>query len=206
MMRRKLFLTLAAVLSGCLRNSFPAPAPVEDDPSIRFPVVSEGVVVEVGTQGQPYDVDGDVLRALMIAANDLLPPGAPNPPCHHRLESQRFRVMRQGNIFFVFIDENPAACGRSYPALDSGVKYAISTDGRILRRVREGQEGEAAFGLETPDGGRPKVRAEPGVSPELDGIWNDPTRPWPAQWRDGGSGPPPSAPASAPDGGTPPGR
>jgi hypothetical protein len=204
MRQNTLLLTLAVVLSGCMRSPFTAPAPVGEDPSIRFPRFSEGEVIRVGSKETPYDLDGELLRALMVAANDWLPPSSSNPPCHARLEAQHFRVLRQGTIVFVYIDENPAACGRSHPALDSGVKYAISTEGRILRRVRDGQEGEADFGLDTPDGGRPKVRAEPGVPPELDDVWNDPARPWPAQWRDGGSGPSPSAPASAPDGGTVP--
>jgi hypothetical protein len=197
-------LILVVTLSGCVRSPGPPSTPVENDISIIFPDFPERDVVDVGAPGQPYELDGEMLRAVMIAADDFLPPGAKNPPCRNRQEAQRYRVIRQGDIVFVHIHEDHAYCGLSYPALDSGAKYAISIDGRILRRVSDGQP-EEIIDLEPADGGRQKTRAEPGVPPALDGIWNDPSRPWPREFQDGGSSPPPGvsppAPSSGSDGG-----
>ena len=191
-----LALVLAVTLCGCLRSPGPPLVPVENDTSILFPDFPERDVVDVGTPGQPYQLDGEMLRAVMIAANDFLPPGSKDTSCRNKQEAQRYRVIRQGNIVFVHIYEDHAYCGRSYPALDSGAKYAISLDGRILRRVSDGQP-EQAVDVEPTDGGPRKTRAEPGVAPALDGIWNDPSRPWPPGFQDGGSAEGP-ADASAP--------
>ena len=46
-------------------------------------------------------------------------------------------VIRQGDILFVQISLDPALCADT--ALDGGVKYAIRTDGRILRRLFDGE-------------------------------------------------------------------
>ena len=197
---RSLPLVLGLTLSGCIRN--PPPAVPEDDRSIVFPPFFEREAIEVGARGEPYELDGVTLRAIMVAANDFLPPGASNPPCRNRQEAQRYRVIRQGDIIFVSIQEDPAFCGARYPALDSGVKYAVSVDGRILRRISDGQPDESSP-LESPDAGRRKVQAEPGVPPALDDTWNDPSRPMPPEWRDGGSGPGLTPAAStSPDGGS----
>lgn len=66
--------------------------------------------------------------------------------------AQRYLVSREGNIIFVYIYEDEEYCGGGYLALDSGVKYAISADGRILRRVFDGHPEEPFEGL-NPDGG-----------------------------------------------------
>lgn len=202
-MKRCLSLVLVLILSGCVRKP---PAAPEGDTSIAFPSFFEREAIEVGSRGEPYEMDGVMLRAVMVAANDFLPPGASNPPCRNRQEAQRYRVIRQGDIIFVSIQEDPAFCGARYPALDSGAMYAVSADGRILRRVNEGQPG-GDLPLEPPDAGHRKVQAVPGVPPALDDIWNDPSRPMPPEWRDGGSGPghPGSSDAGAADadGGSP---
>jgi hypothetical protein len=204
---RKRTLVLAVVLSGCVRSPPPPPVPVENDRSISFPPFA-GNVVKLGAQGESYELDGEVLRALTIAANDFLPSSIPNPSCRNQQAAHRYRFMRQGNILFVSIQEDPAYCGREYTALDSGAKYAISTDGRILRRVLDGQAQEEDFGLEPSDAGGLRVPAEPGVPPELDGVWNDPSSPTRLEWRDGGLVRVPrestAAPIPAPDGGHPP--
>lgn len=201
---KNLSLMLAVTLCGCVRSPRPSPAPVEEDKSIVFPPFAEREVIEVGAREGTYELDGELLRALMVAANDFLPPGAKNPPCRNRQEAQRYRVIRQGKLVFVSISEDPAYCGARYPALDSGAKYAIGPDGRILRRVSEGQPDEPSP-LEAGDGGHHKVQAEPGVPPALDGIWNDPSRPMPPELKDGGPRLPETvpAPASAADGGSP---
>jgi hypothetical protein len=173
----KWFLALAVILcQGCaLWKSLTTPTlpqvPVEDDRSIRFPSFFEHTAIKLGTQGEVYEFDGVTLRAIMIAANNFIPPSASIRSCPNRQESHRYWVVRQENIIFVYIHEDPAACGASYLALDSGAKYAISTDGRILRRVLDGQP-EEALGLEAPDGGPRGVPAIPGVPPGYDAVWN----------------------------------
>lgn len=192
---RSLYLVLALALPGCLRSPHPPQVPVEDDRSIIFPQFFEKDAIEVGSQGGPYELDGETLRALMIAANDFLPLGAQNPPCRNRREAQFYRVIRQSNIIFIYIHENPAFCGRQYPAMDSGVKYAISTDGRILRRILDGER-MGPFDSATSDGGPPESLVEPGSSPILE-----------AMSKDGGYDPSllvaPPAPSSSRDGGSP---
>ncbi|KFA91823.1 hypothetical protein [Archangium violaceum] len=87
-------------------------------------------------------------------------------------------MIRRGDIIFVYISEDPEYCGRKYPALDSGVKYAISTEGRILRRLLDGQP-ERPIEPELPDDSGRWIKAEPGVSQAFDAMWNPP--------RDGGA-------------------
>jgi len=194
----KLLLLLAVLLSGCMRNPLPSRVPFEDDRSITFPQFFESEAVGVGERGGTYELDGETLRALMIAANDFRPPGASNPPCQNRQEAQRYRVIRQGDIIFIYIYEDHAYCGRQYPALDSGAKYAISRDGRILRRVLDGHpEGPIPpAGTGVDDGG---FSAEPGVSPTFETLWNGPSDGGPSESHDGGT---PPVPLSVPDGGT----
>ena len=76
----------------------------------------------MAAEGELYELDGVTLRALLIAVNDLLPPGAKDPACPNRPEAQSYRVIRQGNIVFVYVYENETYCGGSYLALDSGAK------------------------------------------------------------------------------------
>jgi hypothetical protein len=152
--------------------------PVENDRSIVFPQFFEQSVVEVGARGELYELDGVVLQAIMIAANDFLPPSTKERPCWDRQEAHRYRIIRRDPVIFVRIDEDSAACGGGYVSLDSGAKYAISTDGRILRRVVDG-EPEGLLGPGTPDAGIPQSGEDGGVS-GLD------------------AGPPPSSPGTSP--------
>jgi hypothetical protein len=210
MKMRTLFLLGVVVFSACIWSPRPSQGPpVEDDRSIVFPQFFEQDPVAVGTPGGIYELDGEVLRAIMIAANDFLPPGGKNPPCRSRQEAHFYRVIRQGGIIFVYVHENHAYCGRQYPAPDSGAKYAISTDGRILRRVIDGQPMGPIDPVmpETSDGG---FLAEPGVSPTFDAIWNTPSLTAPSEVPDGGLleppdggllEPPDSGPLEPPDGG-----
>jgi hypothetical protein len=128
--------------------------------------------VEVEPGKATYElVDGEVLRALMIAANDYMPPGIINPPCWARQEALSYRFTRREDIIFVYIDENPAYCGRRFHAMDSGAKYAISKDGRILRRVIPGiDDDHEVWSLKIPDGGRVTVVTQPGASPDLEDL------------------------------------
>lgn len=163
-----------------MRSLFIHRVPVEDDRSIRFPEFYEQIPIEVGKGGKPYELDGEMLRALVIASNDYIPPDVKNLPCADRQEAQFYRVIRQGSIIFVYIHENFTYCGRQYPVHHSGMRYAISADGRILRRLFEGQP-EGPIEPETPDAGRRRLKAEPGVSSDFDSMWYTP--------RDGGTPP-----------------
>jgi hypothetical protein len=132
---RGLHLTLFLVLTACLRSPYPRPLPVGDDTSIRFPEFHDSPAIQVGETGAPYQLDGITLRAIMIAANDYIPPGTQEQDCLDRQEAQLYRVIRQGDIIFVSVSFNFSFCKpRAYP-LDGGARYAISTDGRILRRL-----------------------------------------------------------------------
>ena len=141
MKMQKLLPLLAVSLLGCgyLRNLFFHQAPLEEDSSIVFPQFFERAPIKVGASNEPYEMDGEVLRALYVASNDFLPSDAKDIPCPQKKEAHHYRVIRRDDIIFVYISEDPEYCGRKYPAFDSGVKYAISTDGRILRRLFDGQ-------------------------------------------------------------------
>ena len=135
MKTKTLFLALAFILAGCVRRSSPPPVPVGDDTSIVLPNFFGQPAVEVGAEGQPYELDGAVMRALLVATSDYMPPGGEERPCWGSPRAHRYRVIRQGDIIFVDIEEDLEACGLQYIVLHSGATYAISVDGRILRRV-----------------------------------------------------------------------
>jgi hypothetical protein len=91
-------------------------------------------------------------------------------------------VVRQGDVIFIRIDEDPKACGRTQSALDSGASYAIHRDGRILRRLIDGQPDVA----KTEDAGVPSTPGEPGsTSPEA--LGDGPSQFLPRSWQDAGS-------------------
>lgn len=190
MKMRWISLVPAVTLLGCgyLASRLPYQTPTEDDKSIIFPQFFKHVAVEVGAKGETYEMDGEMLRALAIASNDYLPSDDKDLPCPSRKEAQLYRVIRQGSIIFVYIYWNHAYCGYKYPAFDSGIRYAISADGRILRRLLDGQP-DRPIEPETPDDGGRWIRAEPGVSSEFEALWNS--------RRDGGTVP------AASDGGVP---
>lgn len=196
MRTKRLTLGLAAILGGCIWPfSSRPPVPVENDKSIVFPRFFERSAVEVGAGGAPYELDGVVLRAVMIAANDFLPPGTRKQPCWNRQEAHRYRIIRQGDIVFVRIDDDLESCGLQYVSLDTGATYAISTDGRILRRMFDGQPDDTSSSSSpseasnTPDAGGQEFPVDSGVTHPIE---------------DGGSAPSPASPPPAvPDGGTP---
>lgn len=131
----RLPLVLVILLSSCLRPSSRPPVPIGDDKSIKFPEFHTQPALKVGKQGGTYQLDGVTLRALMIAANDFTPPEAEDPPCPFRQEAHFYRVIREGDIIFVDVSYNPEHCEPKVFMLDGGARYAISTDGRILRRL-----------------------------------------------------------------------
>jgi hypothetical protein len=86
------------------------------------------------------------------------------------MEAHTYRFIRQGDIIFIYIEEDLKYCGRQYPALDSGAKYAISRDGRILRRVIGSQADHVVWRLKAPDGRSVTVVTKPGVIPDLSDL------------------------------------
>lgn len=199
----RLTLWLAIALCSCTRSPYPPLVPVEDDQSIRFPPFFETVGIKVGAKGAPYELDGVTLRALAIAANDFLPPTDKRLPCEYRQEAHHYRIIRQGNIIFIYILPDDEYCGL-LPAMDGGARYAISTDGRILRRVIDGQPEDPAepLGLDAGVWGPP---SRPGIDPEFDARWNRPDAGHGNTEQDGGLTPPSPIPppAAVPDAGSP---
>ncbi|NNB90375.1 hypothetical protein HI113_27315 [Corallococcus exiguus] len=181
---RKTYFILASalVLAGCMRAAAPSPASYEEDPSITFPPFFAQPAVSLGSEGTVYELDGDTLRALTVAARDLLPPRDTSVSCGSRWESQQYRFVRQGDVIFIRIDEDPKACGRAHPALDSGASYAIHRDGRILRRLIDGQPDVT----KPEDAGVSATPGEPGTaSPEA--LGDGPSPFLPRSWQDAGS-------------------
>jgi hypothetical protein len=155
-------------LAGCglLGRQSATLVPLKDDPSIVFPPFTDRVPVQLGAPGVISDMDGELLRALMVATRDFLPPASEELPCALKQEAQVYRILREGDVFFISIAQDPVRCGYTSPALDSGVRYAISREGRILRRRLDGQP---EFPPETPkDADGSWTPAAPGVASPLD--------------------------------------
>ncbi|MCY1018092.1 hypothetical protein [Pyxidicoccus sp. MSG2] len=175
---------MAMLLASCVRTPSRRTAPSEEDLSIVFPNFHEQGATRVSVEGQPYELDGAVLQALAMAANDFLPPDARGKSCWNRQASYRYRVIKQDGLIFVDISADPGACQPGPRMLDGGVKYAISPDGRILRRLFDG-EPEALPPPEGTDAGLPETSPEPSI-PVGDTTWGEP-QPLPLQWLDGGT-------------------
>ncbi len=177
----------AIALSSCVRQAWPPPAPVEDNQSVRLPQLIGRPVIEIGSGTAAYELEGVVLKAIMIAMNDYVHPEAEDPTCWGSPEAHRFRVTRKGDIIFVRVDEDPEACGLQYVIVDSGATYAISTDGRILRRFFDGGPNKLLDVWEheggVQEGGSPPIQQDGGVAPSAPE--------------------PPDAPPSGSDGGSP---
>lgn len=193
MSTRNLLLCVTTLILGCTKLPQPYSAPAGEDTSIVFPPFFAQEAVAVGSSAAPVELDGELLRALMIAANDFSPPGAPDPSCWNRQESNSYRILRQGPIIFVHVRKNPQHCGLSWRLFDSGAKYAISAQGQILRRIVDGQPTQP-LGPFQEDGGAIGEWAEPGTLPAPDA--STPSSPLPAPhpvW-DGGTRTDPSEP------------
>src|SRR6185503_8347397 len=103
MKTRSMLLGLAVAVASCARPTWPRPVPVDNDRSIVFPSFFEDPAVRVGAGVEPYELDGVVLRAIMIATVDFLRPGTKEQPCWGSPEAHRYRVIRQENVIFVRI-------------------------------------------------------------------------------------------------------
>jgi hypothetical protein len=84
------------------------------------------------------NLDGYMLQAIRIAADDFLNADPTGLPCEDKQVSHQYKAVRQGDVIFVRIDFKPENCGRTLGMLDAGVTYAINVDGRILRRELDG--------------------------------------------------------------------
>jgi hypothetical protein len=146
-MKTKSFALLIIVISmGCLHHRGWLQ---HQDSSVRMPDYDAIMA------GAP--IDGPTLRALQVAASDFFPTWSPPRACIDTPEAHRYYAVRRGEIVYVAILQNPSYCGRSYSSLDSGVRYAISVDGHILRRLLDGEPE-----LDTPeDGGFEEGGSEP---------------------------------------------
>jgi len=175
MRTKSLLLALAFLLSGCALFAKTAPEP-EEDTSIRFPEFHARPATLMGGQGQPFELDGVTLRAIAIAANDFNPPKGGTRECWEKQESHRYRVIREDEVIFVEISLDTSACGHGI--LDGGVKYAIRSDGHILRRLFDGEpepqssevsgrEGSSEQGTPVPDSevGSTAMGTGPGLPP-----------------------------------------
>jgi hypothetical protein len=134
---KNLLLVATILLTHCVRNS--SPSQLQEDTSIVFPRFYERAPTTTGEQGEFYHMDGPTLVALATAANDFAPRGRKDTPCWDRQEALLYQFIRQGDIIFVRIDNNAFYCANSPMILDGGAQYAISLDGRILRRVFDGE-------------------------------------------------------------------
>ncbi|WP_224369824.1 hypothetical protein [Hyalangium versicolor] len=107
-------------------------------------------------EGAP--IDGAMLRALKVAADDFFSARETPRACIDTPEAHRYYAVRRGETIYVAIVQDPAYCGRAYHSVDSGVRYAISGDGRILRRLLDGEPDLNA----PPDGGTTPIILDGG--------------------------------------------
>lgn len=117
-------------LFGCACTA-KRPQPEFEDLTIKPPDFDGGLQADV-------DVDGYTLQAIRVAADDFLDPDPNVVPCRAKQVSHSYQARREGDIIFVRIDFKPANCGREFGVLDGGATYAVSVDGRILRRFIDG--------------------------------------------------------------------
>ncbi|WNG55065.1 hypothetical protein F0U59_09955 [Archangium gephyra] len=125
---KSLALPLIFISVGCLHHRGWLQ---NQDPSIRMPGYDAIMA------GAP--IDGPTLRALQVATNDFFPSWGPLRACIDTPEAHKYYAVRRGEVIYVAILQNPGYCGRAHSSLDSGVRYAIGADGRILRRLLDGE-------------------------------------------------------------------
>jgi hypothetical protein len=190
---RNLPLALTGLLASCVLFQHATP-PLQQDLSIRFPEL-HAQAVKVGEPGQPYELDGPMLRALTIAANDFIPSDDRERQCWERQEAHSYRVVRQGEIIFVWISPEPAACQQQMLILDGGAKYAISTDGRILRRLFSGEP--EASGPDAREAGGQEPQGTSVPTSQVGAASGELASDLPASWFDAGT------PDAGSDAGTP---
>jgi hypothetical protein len=121
--------TLGA-LFGCACTSKPE-QPEYQDLSVQLPVFDSELALDT-------DLDGQTLQAIRIAADDFLGADAKETSCASKQSSHRYRAVRRGDVIFVRIDYKPENCGQTVRMLDAGATYAVSAEGKLLRRSLDG--------------------------------------------------------------------
>ncbi|RUO94824.1 hypothetical protein D7Y11_02540 [Corallococcus sp. AB018] len=184
---KRLLLVGAVLCAGCMRREAnPSDSLASEDRSIVFPEMFAREALTVAAPGQPYSLEGGLLRAMLVAADDFLPRQPEGRSCWSRREAHRFRLLREGDIVFIRMDLDPRACEPGGLSLDGGVMYAVRlSDGRILRRLHDG-EPEGPLGPGGPDAGVPTGPSDPSI-PVGDTSWGQQQPSFPAQWLDAGS-------------------
>jgi hypothetical protein len=218
-MRTLLPSLIALLLVTCARSPVSHPPPHQYDESIRFPKALESPGLRLGRSEQRVRMDGAIVQAMMTAAQDFIPPHSEKFPCWTKPADFLFDVIREGDIIFVAISPDYFAqgCELEPAPMDWGAKYAISTAGRILRRMDDA-EPDGTSPPSSPDAG---ANEDAGYSRRYDlsdldrmdtaPVENPPffTRPeWQAQhpWPPSRKPRTPSLPGGGtPDGGTPDG-
>jgi hypothetical protein len=163
-----------------------------------FPKSLASDEVLIPQDNQSLLIGGAMVQAIMVAAQDFIPPPSKNFPCWSKPGDFHYEVRRQGNIIFVKISADQYSCDRGYGALDFGARYAISADGRILRRLDAPEPDwavPAPEASEPEDGGTSRVYDIEELVPMISGPVDDPpffTRPeWqekhPVPWRKPGT-------------------
>jgi hypothetical protein len=99
--------------------------------SVQLPVFDSKLALDT-------DLDGQTLQAIRIAADDFLGVDPKEPSCASKQSSHRYRAVRRGDVIFVRIDYKPENCGQTVRMLDAGATYAVSAEGKLLRRSLDG--------------------------------------------------------------------
>jgi len=143
-----------------------------------------GIQMPVFHEGEEQRLDGLALQALRVAAEDFLPASREATSCAETLAAYEFQIIRRSELIFVRIAPNRTACGGQVHGLDGAARYAINTDGQILRRLLDTEpEGNAG-----EDGGVPSHPVEvlptsvDGGTPRLD-MGVDVNGPYTPPWR-----------------------
>lgn len=193
----------ALILSSCLRSAGGSPAPPLEDTSIVFPMFFGVKATTLGEEGALYQMDGVVLRALMVATQDFLRSDGPGKPCWSTPEGHRYGIIRRGDIIFIEIEADLDNCWKEAMPMDYSVAYAIGSDGRILRRLFSGHP-DYPNPLRLSDAGVAELPQDRDYSDMLGYTGFSSHIAIPLSWLDGGRPHPrsPSVPSSSiPDGG-----
>ncbi|HYO53470.1 hypothetical protein [Archangium sp.] len=137
-MKALLSLTLfcyAGVLAGCNYRFYIQKkaewAPPEVAAQVKFP----------GSTVGNLSLDGPTLKAIDVAMNEFLPPGAKVKSHDERLaqrlskrETYDVSVLRADSLFFVTLSAELPRCGLDLDVMvmDAGAVYAVDSQGRIL--------------------------------------------------------------------------
>ncbi|MFY2556062.1 hypothetical protein ACN469_00305 [Corallococcus terminator] len=181
---RRLLIPWLLLVAGCPRAT--PHRPVDVDPALRFPEFFAQPARRLDGSGVPIELDGAVLKSLMLAANDFLPLGTQKGHCWERQDARLYRFIREGDVIFVRMDVDPAACDGKVLPLDSGAAYAVHVDGRILRRVFDGEPGSGTD-IEPSDAGTPEDAGPLTFEVPVGSTGGAPSDTTPARWLDGGS-------------------